>query len=139
MSFDLFDLPDYVILEYLERLDDEDLFNTCTASKHLRNLCMSRGDLRKRMGKLAKVVEVTYSVVSEDGGSEEDIKSEEVRLTEKNWNELRKFANDNEHHKIYIDVDDHYIVIHDDGFYISDGDRDGEIISAEEARELSGF
>jgi len=52
MEFELFGLPDYMILGVLERLEDNDLFNLCTSSKHLRDLCKSRGDLHAKMRKM---------------------------------------------------------------------------------------
>lgn len=51
MSFPLEKLPDYVIMEYLERLPDMEFVQMCVlpVSKKIQKLCKANGDVRKRM------------------------------------------------------------------------------------------
>lgn len=61
MSFPLEDLPETVIVEYIERLPDREFALMCMQpiSKKISKLCNSRGDFRKRMETLKSRKEVT--------------------------------------------------------------------------------
>ena len=54
MSFPLDKLPDYVIMEYLERLPDMEFVQMCVlpVSKKIQKLCKANGDMRARMEKI---------------------------------------------------------------------------------------
>lgn len=145
-TFALFEnLPDTVILEYLERLPEEELYNICRASKRLRDLCKLRGDTRKTMKKMTNRKVIHYAMLSDDDMDEENIGEEEVVLSVDQWKRLMDKVNENEKLKTYIKIlddedDEEYVVMQKDSFHImGTTDRDGTVLEEDEARELAKF
>ena len=148
-TFEMFEsLPDTVIMEYLERLPEEELYNMCRSSKRLRDLCKKRGGTRKAMKKMTQHKTVSYSLLYDDDGKEETICDKEMRVTKENWDELVAMTERHHELKIYIpimDRDDTFMVISDSDFYVYTDVREIEDeygttpFTSDEARELSGF